>query len=118
MGKVTKTTYGNSKEIVKYAEGLLSLTATVDSASVVADAQGRKILPGGTVVSGSLTDRATKVKKTVGADAIGVTRYDVDVTHGDDVVAVVIAGAINLKNLPEAPNAASTAVLPNLIFMN
>lgn len=118
MGKVVKAEFGNYKEIVKYAEGLLSLTATVDSEAVVADEKGRKILPAGTIVSGSLTDRATKVKKTVGADAIGVTRYDVDVTHGDDVVAVVYAGTINLKNLPEAPNAASTAVLPNLIFMN
>lgn len=110
--------YGTSKEVVKYLEGLISLTATADASKVVAGLDGRKVLPAGTIVTGSLTDRDKKVSEANDATAIGVTRYDVSLDDGDAAVAVVIAGTINLANIPKAPETAAKTALNNIIFMN
>lgn len=118
MGQTKTQEYAFGKDILKYVNNVLSFTATVDAAKVVADGQGRKILPAGSIVTGSLTDRDTKISAVNDATAIGITRYDVDVTDGENVVAVVFQGAVDLSALPVAPAAEAITAMKNITFMN
>lgn len=46
----------------------------------------------------------------------GVLRHSVDVTDGEDVAAMMIAGYINVDDMPVVPSAAVKAKLPHIVF--
>ncbi|QCR33132.1 hypothetical protein [Lysinibacillus sp. SGAir0095] len=119
MGKFVVTDYNNTKEILKYPDHHVSTTVTVDATGVTANGEGKKIVPAGTIVGGGfLADRSVKAKassETVAAE--GVLRYDVDVTHGPAVAAVVLHGFVDLTKLPAQPTAAQITALKQITFL-
>lgn len=118
MGKLVVTDYANSKEILKYPDHHVSMTATFDDTGITANADGKKIVPAGTIVGGGmLADRSVKAKAANDATAEGVSRYDVDVTYGPAVGAVVIHGFVDLAKLPEQPSAEAIGALKQITFM-
>lgn len=53
---------------------------------------------------------------TVASDIDGVLLHGVDVTLGEATGAMMIAGYINVDNMPDVPGAAVKAKLPNIVF--
>ena len=118
MGKISVTDYGNTKEILKYPDHHVSTTVTFDDTGIVANAEGKKIIPAGTIVGGGfLADRTKKAVAANTTGAEGVSRYDVDVTYGPAVGAVVIHGFVDLAKLPTAPDAAAVTALKQITFL-
>lgn len=121
--RVSTSTYGNSKEILKYNE-FVSTPVTVTDVGVSANGSGKKIVKAGSIVGGKtnptltteggdvVEDKNTSVK---GEKAEGVLLYDVDVTNGPREGAMVISGFIDLAKIPKAPDA--TVELPKITFM-
>lgn len=54
---------------------------------------------------------------TVDSDIDGVLLHSVDVTMGEAVGAMMISGNINIDNMPETPDSAVIAKLPNIRFL-
>lgn len=52
MSKFVETTYTNKKSILKFPDHYVNLTVTVSDAGVTANAEGKKIVPAGTIVGG------------------------------------------------------------------
>lgn len=113
--KFTQTSYGNKKEILKFADHFVSIGVKVDATGIVADADGRKIIPAGTIVGSTTGGKpvlqnlsTVKVKAATFEDtgsttnAEGVLLNDVDVTHGDANGSMIIHGYINVNKLPAA----------------
>lgn len=118
MGKFVKTSYTTPKEILKFPDHHMSVAVTVNDVGVTANAEGRKIVPAGTLLGGGfLTNRSVKVAKVNDATTQGVLRYDVDVTQGPASGAAVIHGFVDLKKLPEAPVAEAVAALKQITFL-
>lgn len=121
MSKMVQTTYGNSKEILKFNE-FDGIGVTVDSADIVANELGKKIVPAGTIIGGKTkavleNPQEPVVKKNTAEDggkAEGVLLSDVDVTYGPAPGSMVVRGYIKLDVLPEVPVAEAKAML-NLI---
>lgn len=79
-----------------------SFTYQVEDTGITADAQGRKIVPAGTVYPAN------------DATAIGITYTDTDVTEGPQPGAVLVEAWILEARLPVAPSAdAKTALAAN-----
>lgn len=131
MSKFVSTTYTNSKEILKF-DHYVAIGITIDDAGITANADGKKIVPAGTIIGGTgganaiLANSATLATKhntqgvatsTAGAgvDAEGVLLTDVDVTYGDASGTMIIHGFIDLSKLPEVPSADAVAALKNRI---
>lgn len=65
----------------------------------------------------SATAVAGGTATTVDSDIDGVLLHSVDVTMGEAVGAMMISGNINIDNMPETPDAAVIAKLPNIHFL-
>lgn len=130
MSKFVTTDYGTKKEVLKFPDHYVALGVMVDDAGITANADGKKIVPAGTIVGGGvLTDNTKKVsvKNTqggetgnadAGVDAEGVLLNDVDVTYGAASGAMVIHGFIDLGKLPAAPVAdVVTALKGRVLFL-
>lgn len=118
MGKFKTTNYVTRKEILKFPDHYVNLAITVDDAGIVADADGRKIVPAGTLMGGGVIDDATK-KSVPANDATseGVLFYDVDVTYGPAAGALLIHGFIDVTKIPAAPSADAVTALPMIKFI-
>ena len=98
----------NTKQILFATEPLISTSAVVGNAGIVAGADGKKILKAGTPVYGNLQARGTAfVKETTGgspsaSNANAVVLHDVDVTDGNANGTIVVFGAINTAALDSA----------------
>lgn len=116
-------TYGNRKNILAIPDHYVPLKAVVDSTLVAANAEGKKIIPAGTIVGGAtgapfLTNIANKIGVQNDADAEGVLLEDADVTHGDVYASVIVHGFVKTAKLPEAPSAAAkTALGSRIVFV-
>lgn len=118
MSKFVETVYTNSREILKVPDHYINVAVTVDDTGVTANADGKKIVPAGTIVGGGfLTDVTKKAVKTNGAGAEGVLLYDVDVTYGPAAGAVILHGFVDLNKLPEAPAAETVTALKQITFL-
>lgn len=122
MSKFVETTYTNKKEILKFPDHYVALAVTVDNTGISANADGKKIVPAGTIVgNGILTDQTKLAKKAVTttgvSNAEGVLLNDVDVTYGPAPGAMVIHGYIALDPLPAAPTAEEVAALKQITFI-
>lgn len=127
MSKFVERSFGNKKDILKFPDHYVALAVTVDNTGITANADGKKIVPAGTIVGGStgavLTNLNQKVvkKNTQGSTATaaeGVLMDDVDVTYGPAPAAMIIHGFIAQDKLPEAPAAeAATALKGRITFI-
>ncbi|WP_371366289.1 hypothetical protein SRRS_07140 [Sporomusa rhizae] len=120
--KFTQTDFGNKKEILKFPDHYVAVAVTMDDAGVVANSDGKKIIPAGTIIGGNgssaLANPGTKVNVQNDADAEGVLFNDVDVTYGPHAGAMIIHGFINVAKLPTAPDpAAVTALKGRITFL-
>ncbi|RJX41793.1 hypothetical protein D3P09_02320 [Paenibacillus pinisoli] len=118
MSKFVTTTYGNRKEILKFPDHYVNMPITVDNAGVTANADGKKIVPAGTILGGGvITDPSKLAVKSNDATAEGVLFYDVDVTHGPAPGALIIHGFIDLAKIPDVPDAAAVTALNQITFI-
>jgi len=127
MSFYAETEYSNTKQIL-LCDHKVAINVLVSDDGVVANSDGKKIVPAGTIVGGStvpvLTNRGEPVtkKNTTGADgngaeAEGVLLYDVDVTHGPATGSMIIHGFVLLDRLPEVPCTEAIAALKGITFV-
>jgi hypothetical protein len=120
MPKFTTTTYGSPVEVLKFTENHQSISVTLSDEGITANAEGKKIIPAGTIIGGGfLADRRVKAKKAVDGtiEAEGVLRYDVDVTYGPSGGAAVIFGFVDINKIPTAPTAGQKTALKLITFL-
>ncbi len=123
MSKFVETTYLNKTEILKFPDHYVALAVTVDDTGIVANTDGKKIVPAGTPVGGAtgsvLADASQKVQKKNTAPTAPVkASVTLDCTNGnaDIVITAVEAGTagngikVQLKN-PAGNNQALTVDL-------
>ena len=120
--KFEKTSYGNRTNILKFPDHYVNLAVMVSDAGIVANADGKKIVPAGTILGGGVIADDTKdaVKATTTADASnaeGVLFNDTDVTSGPAKGALLIHGFIALDKIPKAPTAEEVAALKQITFI-
>lgn len=80
-----------------------NFTYQIDDTGVTADANGKKIVRGGTVYKQNNV-------------AIGLVFRDVDVTHGPQPGAVMVEGYVLEARLPATVSAADKATMPGIKF--
>ena len=83
-------------------------TLIVASLASETDADVVAVAGTGTTASGGAT--------TVSSNIDGVLLHSIDVTDGEATGAMMIAGYINMDNMPEVPGEAVMAKLPNIHF--
>jgi len=106
------------KEILKFPDHYVAMPVTVSDTGVTANAEGKKIVPAGTIIGGGfLTSETAAAVKTNATGAQGVLFWDVDVTYGPAAGAAIIHGFIDLDKLPEAPAAAAVTELNMIKFI-
>jgi hypothetical protein len=133
--KFTSTTYTNKNEILKFADHSVSIPVMIDDAGITANADGKKIVPAGTIIGGTGSTNTILANDTIvatvhntqggattvagsGVDAEGVLLNDVDVTNGDAPGTMLIHGFVNLTKLPVAPVAdVITALKTRITFL-
>ena len=122
MSKFTVSEYASTKEILKFPDHYVALAVMVDDTNVVAGADGRKIVPKGTIVGGVtdpilLNDQERVEDKVVPGSPIsvdgaeGVLLNDIDVTHGAKEGAMLIHGFISIDKLPYGDDNEEVATL-------
>ncbi|MFJ2042237.1 hypothetical protein ACIOBL_01470 [Paenibacillus taichungensis] len=112
------TKYGNRKQIIKFTDHYVNLAITVDDTGVVANAEGKKIVPAGTIMGGGvLASETVKATAVNGAGSEGVLFNDVDVTRGPAPGALLIHGFVALDKIPAAPVAAAVTALKQITFL-
>lgn len=127
---IKKTTGAAPVQILFDVQNQVSVSVVVDDGySVTRD--GRKIVPAGTPLSGSLTARNTAFVKAVdntaesgasnGKPATGVLLHDVDVTEGDTNGTLLIWGFVDLNKIDTTTAALITATrqseMPSIKFL-
>lgn len=121
MSKFVETKYTNTKEILKFPDHYVNLAITVSDASISSNAEGKKIVPAGTIIGGNILndESALGVKATtdVTSNAVGVLFHDVDVSHGPASGALLIHGFVDLNKIPAAPTAEEKAALNQITFL-
>ncbi|WP_342505630.1 hypothetical protein [Sporosarcina sp. FSL K6-2383] len=120
--KFVQTDYGNKKGILKFPDHFVNLAITVDDTGVVANADGKKIVPAGTILGGGVladdTNLAVKATTTADvSDAEGVLFNDTDVTYGPASGALLIHGFVAIDKLPTVPTAEEVAALKQITFL-
>jgi len=124
--KFVKKSYTGVTEILK-TRNFEAIAVTVNDEGIVANEDGLKIVPAGTIVGGKTKstlendNEPIQEKNTQSVDATsaeGVLLYDVDVTYGPKHGSMVIRGNIDINKIPSAPAAeAKTALAKRIIFM-
>lgn len=127
MAQMVKTQAYNDVEldVVLNPDNLFEIGVQVGDTGIVANAEGKKIIPAGTPVGNSsaspLVTRNTVVIATntalAGGYSYGVLRHDVDVTNGTANGTLVVRGEIDSSKCPVIVDEA-LAVLTHLIFVN
>lgn len=127
---IKKTIGAAPVQILFDVQNQVSVSIVVDDGySVTRD--GRKIVPAGTPLSGSLTARNTAFVKAVdntaesgasnGKPATGVLLHDVDVTDGDTNGTLLIWGFVDLNKIDATTAALLTATrqgeMPSIKFL-
>lgn len=83
----------------------VSVSYTVSATGIVADANGKKIVPAGTILPAN------------DATAIGVLHKSVDVTYGDKSGDLIIHGFLKTAALPVAPADTAKTALKQISFL-
>jgi hypothetical protein len=103
--KYTEVSATQAKEILAN-DHYVAIPYTVPDTGVVADANGKKTVPAGTVLPAN------------DATAVGVLLHDTDVTYGAKTDAIVIHGFIKTAKLPVAPADTAKTALKQISFMS
>lgn len=122
MSKYIETKYTNKKGILKFPDHYVNVAVTVDDTGITANAEGKKIVPAGTILGGGVLADPSKLAKkaTTGSgttDAEGVLFNDTDVTYGPAPAAMLIHGFIDLNQIPVAPKPEEVAALKQVTFL-
>ncbi len=121
MSKYVETEYLNRKEILKFPDHYVALAVMVSDEGVSTNADGKKIVPAGTIVGGAtkpvLDNRDELVTEKNDADAEGVLLNDVDVTYGPAPGAMILHGFVATDKLPDEPTADAKGALPMIKFI-
>jgi len=118
MSKFVETNYVTGIEILKFPDHYVALAITVDDTGVTANAEGKKIVPKGTILGGGfITDDTVLAVPANDETAEGVLFNDVDVTYGPASGAAIIHGFIDLSKLPEAPSDEAVTALNMIKFI-
>ena len=119
---IKKTTGAAPVQILFDVQNQVSVSIVVDDGySVTRD--GRKIVPAGTPLSGSLTARNTAFVKAVDntKPATGVLLHDVDVTDGDTNGTLLIWGFVDLNKIDATTAELLTTTrqgeMPSIMFL-
>lgn len=119
--KFIQTEYGNGAEILMFKDHYVSLSAVMDDTGITADANGKKIVPKGTLVGGAsasvFADRSQRLRVSVDSGGSlsgpaiidGLLLEDVDVTYGPKACALLIHGFVKTDALPSDPTATQKA---------
>ena len=117
------TSYGVAKDILYLLDDYTAITVNVSATGVTAGADGRKIVPAGTVIGGVLEDPTQAAVAAAGGSsegavaAEGVLYHDVDVTDGDALGTMIIRGVLDGTKLPANITAAQKATLPMIVVV-
>lgn len=105
---LTTKTYGEDINILGSAHYIVK-SCTVSDTGVVVDAEGRKIVPKGSLVDadGVIANDAT---------VVGILFKDVDVTNGSQEGSLIEHGVVLVDRLPVAPAVEAKGALPHIIF--
>lgn len=122
---VTKKSYTNDyKDVLLNKDLAHEIGVQVSNTGVSNNAEGRKIIPAGTPLGGSvdpLITRNTVLSVTNsssnGANAKGILRYPVDVTNGNATATLIVAGVVDVSKCPSIDNTVKTA-LTHIIFQD
>lgn len=102
--KMKVNNYVSDKEILKFADHFVAVPVKITSSdSAVVTEDNRKLIKAGTIYPKN------------DATAKGVILSTVDVTDGDQLVALVVHGFIDKTKIPAQPD--STVVLPLVQFI-
>lgn len=116
------------KDVALNPDNLFEIAVQVTNTGVVANADGKKIIPAGTPVGSTVS--ALETRNTIlvvtnssedGANAQGVLRHDVDVTNATVTAGVtatmIVRGEVDSSKCPTIASSAKTA-LTHIIFVN
>lgn len=115
--------YEGAKDILYLLDDYTAITVNVSATGVTAGADGRKIVPAGTVIGGVLKDPTQAAVAAAGGSgegavaAEGVLYHDVDVTDGDALGTMIIRGVLDGTKLPANITAAQKATLPMIVVV-
>lgn len=103
---VTHQDWDTSKTILMFPEPYVGVAHTFypTDSNVVTLANGKKVIPAGTIYPAN--DNT----------AIGVVFYDVDVTNGESDGSLLVEAHIKTTKIPQIPTAQAKAALPNVLF--
>lgn len=102
--KMKVTNYTSDKEILKFSDHYVAIPIKITASdAAVTTVDGRKLIKAGTIYPAN------------DATAKGVILSTVDVTDGDQLVALIIHGFIDKTKLPAEPD--STVALPLIQFI-
>lgn len=82
----------------------IAFTTQVEDAGVVANEEGRKVVPAGTILPAN------------GATAAGILMHDTDVTEGPQASSLIVEGYVIPERLPVAPTLEATTALKEIKF--
>lgn len=118
--KFTQVDYLSTKTILKFPDHYVGVAVTVDNNGIVANADGKKIVPAGTIMGGVtgsvLSDNTDMVHEENSAGAEGVLFSSVDVTYGPAAGTIIVHGFIDKSKLPTIPNVDAVAALKGSVF--
>ena len=107
--KITKVNYATTDGVVQFPEHCLALGVTFEKDDPNAvEENGKKYVKAGTIVEKTDSN---------GETFLGVVRYTVDVTDGDQMGALVVHGWIRTNKMPTAPTADQRAKMPMIMFV-
>lgn len=106
----TTTIFCGQGNILVNGQHFVSVLVKIDASKVIANAEGKKIVPIGSIINkeGVVVNDGT---------AYGVTINEIDVTNGSEGVGTVIHGFIDLEALPVKPSAEAITALKQITFM-
>lgn len=119
--KFVETTYGAlSKNILKYPDHYVAISRTVSDVGITANADGKTIMPAGSVLGGGfLVDETVPAVIKNDAAAEGILLEDLDLTYGPASAAIIIHGFIDSNKLPQVLDAtAITALKGRITFID
>lgn len=121
--KFSVTNAEPAKDILYLLDDYTAIAVNVSATGVTAGADGRKIVPAGTVIGGVLEDPTQAAVAAAGGSsegavaAEGVLYHDVDVTDGDALGTMIIRGVLDGTKLPANITAAQKATLPMIVVV-
>ena len=107
-----------AKDILYLLDDYTAIAVNVSDEGVTAGADGKKIVPAGTVIGGVLEDPTQAAVAAEGGSgegavaAEGVLMHDVDVTDGEALGTMIIRGVLDGTKLPANITAAQKATMP------